>query len=85
MSSQAERLLASRPNSDRTQGSHFVKKSITRSKYKEIFAELRDKIETASRQFPAGVEPPIFDDKRDPAAFSLMVALKWLRVPSDFR
>lgn len=52
-------------------------KTTTRSKYREIFAELRDKIETASRRFPQGAGDPLFDDKRDPAAFSLMIAIKW--------
>lgn len=54
-------------------------KSVTQSQYREIFAELRDKIETARRSFPPGVAAPIFDDKRDPAAFSLMVAVAWAR------
>ncbi|MCH6550994.1 MAG: efflux RND transporter permease subunit, partial [Planctomycetes bacterium] len=52
-------------------------KSTTESTYREIFAEIRDKIGNAARSFPAGVGEPIFDDKRDPAAFSLMVAVKW--------
>ena len=52
-------------------------KSTTRSEYRAIFAEIRDKLDTAARSFPPGVAEPIFDDKRDPAAFSLMVAVKW--------
>jgi multidrug efflux pump subunit AcrB len=54
-------------------------KSTTRDEYREIFAEIRDKLETASRSFPAGAGKPIFDDKRDPAAFSLLVSVAWQR------
>ena len=45
--------------------------------YREIFAEIRDRVRTAARRFPAGVAQPIFDDKRDPAAFSLITAVRW--------
>jgi len=45
--------------------------------YQEIFAEIRDKIAVASQSFPEGVQPPIFDDKRDPAAFSLILSVGW--------
>ena len=42
-----------------------------------VFAEIRDKIEEASREFPPGAGTPRFDDKRDPAAFTLIVGLTW--------
>ena len=51
--------------------------SVGESTYQAVFAEIRDKIGEASRNFPAGVGAPVFDDKRDPAAFSLIVALAW--------
>jgi multidrug efflux pump subunit AcrB len=52
-------------------------KSIDQSRYREIFAELRDKVDNAAASFPPGAGDPVFDDKRDPAAFSLLVAVKW--------
>ena len=52
-------------------------KSTTESQYREIFAELRDKVDNAAASFPPGAGDPIFDDKRDPAAFSLMVSIEW--------
>ncbi len=45
--------------------------------YREIFAEIRDRVRTAAERFPPGVARPIFDDKRDPAAFTLITALRW--------
>ena len=54
-----------------------LQKHIGLSEYREVFAEIRDKIDSAATAFPDGVGDPIFDDKRDPAAFSLMVAVEW--------
>ncbi len=51
--------------------------SVDKFTYQEVFAEIRDKITVAARRFPDGVAAPIFDDKRDPAAFSLILALSW--------
>lgn len=51
--------------------------SVDKYTYQEVFAEIRDKIREATRRFPEGAAPPIFDDKRDPAAFSLILALSW--------
>ena len=51
--------------------------SVNKYAYQEVFAEIRDKITEAARRFPDGVATPIFDDKRDPAAFSLILALSW--------
>jgi len=38
----------------------------------EVFSKLRDKIADAAPLLPPGVRTPIFDDKRDPSAFTLM-------------
>jgi len=53
--------------------------SIDKDSYREIFAEIRDRVRTAAQRFPPGVGRPVFDDKRDPAAFSLIVSLSWTR------
>lgn len=42
-----------------------------------VFAEIRDRIRIAARQFPNGAEESVFDDKRDPAGFSLIASLTW--------
>ena len=52
-------------------------KTIGESRYREVFAEIRDKLDTAAAAFPEGAGPPVFDDKRDPAAFSHIIALQW--------
>ena len=54
-----------------------LEKHIGLSEYREVFSEIRDKLDAAARDFPSGAGEPIFDDKRDPAAFSLMVAVEW--------
>ena len=54
-----------------------LEKHVGPSEYREVFSEIRDKIDSAAATFPDGVGDPIFDDKRDPAAFSLMVAIGW--------
>jgi multidrug efflux pump subunit AcrB len=54
-----------------------LEKHIDRSEYREVFAEIRDKLAAAAASFPPGAGQPIFDDKRDPAAFSLIVAVEW--------
>jgi len=54
-----------------------LQKSVNASNIKSIFAEIRDKLAVAARALPEGAQPPQFDDKRDPAGFSLLVALRW--------
>jgi len=44
---------------------------------KEIFAEIRDKIGEVTPLLPPEARDPIVDDKRDPVAFTLIVALTW--------
>ncbi len=42
---------------------------------KEVFARIRDKVDDAAAAFPAGAQPPIFDDQRRAVGYSLIVAL----------
>ncbi|MEM9789479.1 MAG: efflux RND transporter permease subunit [Planctomycetota bacterium] len=43
----------------------------------EVFAEVRDKVGEASGQLPPEALEPVVDDKRDPAAFTLIVGVTW--------
>ncbi len=42
-----------------------------------LFSEIRDKLGDAATRFPPEVLPPVFDDKRNAVAFSLIIALHW--------
>lgn len=54
-----------------------LKDEVTGDQTKAIFAELRDKVGEASKQFPPEALEPVVDDKRDPVAFTLLTAVKW--------
>ncbi len=43
----------------------------------QIFSQIRDRLEAASAELPAGASTPEFDDMRGAVAFSLVVALSW--------
>ena len=49
---------------------------ISGAQNEQIFARIRDKISDARRFLPDESLPPFLDDKRDPAAFTLIVALR---------
>ncbi|MEM9158288.1 MAG: efflux RND transporter permease subunit [Verrucomicrobiota bacterium] len=53
----------------------------TNGKY---FAEIRDKLEDARKEFPPDARAPIFDDKRSPVAFTYIIGLSWSH-PSEPR
>lgn len=42
-----------------------------------IFSEIRDKMREASNEFPQEALDPIFDDKRNAVAYTLILALSW--------
>ena len=48
---------------------------ISGAQNEQIFARIRDKLGDARRLLPEETLPPFLDDKRDPAAFTLIVAL----------
>lgn len=54
-----------------------LKATIDAGSNKPVFAEVRDKVTEASLQFPPEARPPIVDEKRDPAAFTLITAVAW--------
>jgi len=51
--------------------------AVTPETNKTIFSEVRDRLADAADEFPEGVLPPEFDDKRNAVAFTLIVELKW--------
>ncbi|MEO0475015.1 MAG: efflux RND transporter permease subunit [Planctomycetota bacterium] len=44
---------------------------------KEVFAEIRDKVSQASAELPPEAGEPFVDDKREAAAFTLIVGVTW--------
>ena len=50
---------------------------ITADENQEIFSEVRDQIGDAVPLLPPEAQTPVIDDKRDPAAFTLIVAVRW--------
>ena len=50
---------------------------VTARDNKEIFAEIRDKVSEAAATFPPHILPPQIDDKRDPAAYTHITAVRW--------
>ncbi|MEM1295635.1 MAG: efflux RND transporter permease subunit, partial [Verrucomicrobiota bacterium] len=50
---------------------------VTIESNEQIFSEIRDKLADAAAQFPEGVLPPDFDDKRNAVAYTLIVSLAW--------
>lgn len=51
--------------------------SVMASQNQEIFSEIRDQIGDAVPLLPPEAQVPVIDDKRDPAAFTLIVAVRW--------
>ncbi len=51
--------------------------SVTAAENQQIFSEIRDKIGDAQPHLPPEAKVPVIDDKRDPAAFTLIVAIRW--------
>ncbi len=54
-----------------------LKATIDATNNKSVFAEIRDKVEEARQHFPPQAQAPEVDDKRDPAAFTLITAVTW--------
>ena len=50
---------------------------ISADENQEIFSEVRDQIGDAMPLLPPEAQTPVIDDKRDPAAFTLIVAVRW--------
>lgn len=51
--------------------------SVTDKNNQQLFAEIRDKVGEAQRLLPREAEEPFVDDKRDPAAFTLILGVTW--------
>lgn len=51
--------------------------SVTAAENQEIFSEIRDQIGDALPLLPPEARVPFIDDKRGPAAFTLIVAIRW--------
>ena len=49
---------------------------VDNSTNEQLFSEIRDSIGAASETFPAGVAPPVFDEKRGATAFTLLLGVK---------
>jgi multidrug efflux pump len=50
---------------------------VTSDNNQQLFAEIRDKIGEAQRLLPEEAGEPFVDDKRDPAAFTLILGVTW--------
>lgn len=50
---------------------------VTTETNQEIFSKIRDKINDARSNLPTAASDPLFDDQRDPAAFTVIVGLTW--------
>ncbi|WP_421992691.1 efflux RND transporter permease subunit [Qipengyuania sp.] len=51
--------------------------SVTPETNEAIFSQIREKLDEASGEFPAGVRKPLFDDKRAAVAFSYIATVEW--------
>ncbi|RMB02012.1 efflux RND transporter permease subunit [Eilatimonas milleporae] len=51
--------------------------AVTAAQNAAIFSEIRDKISEARPSLPAGALEPQIDDKRDPAAYTLIAGVSW--------
>ncbi|MEM7698109.1 MAG: efflux RND transporter permease subunit [Verrucomicrobiota bacterium] len=51
--------------------------AVTKETVETIHSEIRDKLSDAAANFPPEVPTPIYDDKRNPVAFSLITAIRW--------
>jgi multidrug efflux pump subunit AcrB len=54
-----------------------LKDNVTPSSNQPVFSEIRDRLAEASALFPAGVLPPVFDEKRGAVAYTLIAAVSW--------
>lgn len=54
-----------------------LKDEITPDDSEQIFSEIRDKLADAEINFPPEARSPIFDEKRGPIAFTLILGLTW--------
>ena len=43
----------------------------------QVFSKIRDKIADASAELPAGALEPVFDDKTEAVAFSILISMRW--------
>lgn len=51
--------------------------AVTKKTVEPIHSEIRDALADATRSFPPEVLPPLYDDKRNPVAYTLVTALRW--------
>ncbi|MEM7008652.1 MAG: efflux RND transporter permease subunit [Thermodesulfobacteriota bacterium] len=54
-----------------------LKDEVTTEDNEEIFSKIRDKLSDAVVNFPKEARLPIFDDKRGPIAFTLILGITW--------
>ncbi|MGB0766119.1 MAG: efflux RND transporter permease subunit [Phycisphaeraceae bacterium] len=54
-----------------------LEESVNADTNQEIFAEIRDQVGEAAALLPPEAGEPVVDDKRDPAAFTLIVGVTW--------
>ena len=59
-----------------------LKPEVTADENKAIFSEIRDQISDTLPSLPPEAGVPVIDDKRDPAAFTLIVAVQWTKSTS---
>ena len=57
--------------------------SVTKDTVEPVHSELRDALADAAATFPAGVLPPIYDDKRNPVAYTFVAGLRWTESGRD--
>ncbi|MEM9478091.1 MAG: efflux RND transporter permease subunit [Verrucomicrobiota bacterium] len=54
-----------------------LKDAVQRDEVEPISAEIRDAVSDAATNFPPGVLPPQFDNKRGAVAYTLLASLRW--------
>ncbi len=54
-----------------------LKDAVGKGDVSAISSEIRDALSDAAATFPPEVRAPVFDDKRNPVAYTLIVALRW--------
>lgn len=55
-----------------------LKDGVTTDTNEEIFSKIRDKLSDAQVKFPPEALTPIYDDKRGPIAYTLIIGITWL-------
>ncbi|MEL6870835.1 MAG: efflux RND transporter permease subunit [Pseudomonadota bacterium] len=53
--------------------------NVGRGENEQVFSKIRDRLGDAVPELPQGAGEPIFDDKNEAIAFSILVALRWTR------